>query len=385
MSEPVPSRALLIEPDAAHRAEYARALTAEGIAVAAVGSTDVALEVLALATTDVVISEIGSALPSGTTLLGAIRDRHPDLPVILMASIPDLETAMLAVNLGAYRYLVKPVRPADLVELVRRAALLRSFSRLRHEAVAAVETEDPMRHSLGERFDAALAAIWMAYQPIVDMEHRQLVGVEALLRVESHGFISPEHLIGAAVRLERTRKLGRAVRSRIARDVTRLPAAADIFVNLLPSDLLDPALFDETAPLSRIASRVVLELTERSSLDGVPELTRRVAQLREMGFRIALDDLGVGYSGLASLAQVEPEIVKLDRSLIHGVHESARRRAVVRSMVGLCRSLDIAVIGEGVEREAEAKALRDLEVGQLQGYLIGAPNRDFAWPRALKH
>jgi EAL domain-containing protein (putative c-di-GMP-specific phosphodiesterase class I) len=364
MSEPVPSRALLIEPDAAHRAEYARALTAEGIAVAAVGSTDVALEVLALATTDVVISEIGSALPSGTTLLGAIRDRHPDLPVILMASIPDLETAMLAVNLGAYRYLVKPVRPADLVELVRRAALLRSFSRLRHEA---------------------LAAIWMAYQPIVDMEHRQLVGVEALLRVESHGFISPEHLIGAAVRLERTRKLGRAVRSRIARDVTRLPAAADIFVNLLPSDLLDPALFDETAPLSRIASRVVLELTERSSLDGVPELTRRVAQLREMGFRIALDDLGVGYSGLASLAQVEPEIVKLDRSLIHGVHESARRRAVVRSMVGLCRSLDIAVIGEGVEREAEAKALRDLEVGQLQGYLIGAPNRDFAWPRALKH
>jgi EAL domain-containing protein (putative c-di-GMP-specific phosphodiesterase class I) len=385
MSVPVPTRALLIEPDASHRAEYARALSEEGIAVAAVSSSDAALDVLALATTDVVVSEIGSAMPSGTKLLGAIRDRDPDLPVILMASVPDLDTAMLAVNLGAYRYLVKPVRPTELVDLVQRAALLRSFSRLRHEAVAAVETEDPMRHSLGARFDAALADIWVAYQPIVDVEHRHLLGVEGLLRVDSNGFVGPEQLIAAAIRLERTRKLGRAVRARIARDVPRLPAAADIFVNLMPQDLLDPALFEQTAPLSRIASRVVLELTERSSLEAIPELTRRVASLRTMGFRIALDDLGVGYSGLASLTQLEPEIVKLDRSLIRGVHESARRRAVVRSMVALCRSLDIAVIGEGVEREAEAEALRALDVGQLQGYLIGAPNRDFAWPRPATH
>jgi EAL domain-containing protein (putative c-di-GMP-specific phosphodiesterase class I) len=385
MSGLVPTRALLIEPDAMHRAEYARAMSEAGIAVAAVASTEAALDVLALATTDVVVSEIGSALPSGTTLLGAIRDRDPDLPVILMTSVPDLDTAMLAVNLGAYRYLVKPVRPPELVDLVRRAALLRSFSRLRHEAVAAVETEDPMRHSLGARFDAALADIWMAYQPIVDIDHRQLLGVEALLRVDSHGFVGPEQLIGAAIRLERTRNLGRAVRSRVARDVPRLPAAADIFVNLLPQDLLDPALFEPNSAIARIAPRVVLELTERSSLEAIPELQRRVAALRALGFRIALDDLGVGYSGLASLTQLEPEIVKLDRSLIHGVHESARRRAVVRSMVSLCRSLDIAVIGEGVEREAEAEALRALKVGQLQGYLIGPPNRDFAWPRTPAH
>jgi EAL domain-containing protein (putative c-di-GMP-specific phosphodiesterase class I) len=385
MSAHVATRALLIEPEAAQRAEYARALTGHGISVAAVGSSETALEVLALASTDVVISEIGTGFPGGTSLLGAIRDRDPDLPVILMTSAPDLDTAMLAVNLGAYRYLVKPVRATELVDLIRRAALLRSFSQLRHEAVAAVETEDPTRHSLGERFDAALRTVWMAYQPIVDVEQRELIGVEALLRVDSHGFVSPEQLIMAAIRLERTRKLGRAVRARVARDAPRLPDAADIYVNLMPQDLLDPALFEPTASLSRLAPRVVLELTERSSLEAIPELTRRVSQLRTMGFRIALDDLGMGYSGLASLTQLEPEIVKLDRSLIHGVHESARRRAVVGSMVALCRSLDITVIGEGVEREAEAEALRSLDVGQLQGYLIGAPKRDFAWPRMVKH
>ena len=121
---------------------------------------------------------------------------------------------------------------------------------------------------------------------------------------------------------------------------------------------------------------------EREDLDGDPRRVVREGRLgrpRDAGRRdqrlVALDDLGAGYSGLSSLTLLEPEVVKLDRSLTHDVHRSASRQAVERSVVELCRSLDIQVIGEGIEREAEAEMLRSLDVGQLQGFLIAFPAR----------
>ena len=84
-----------------------------------------------------------------------------------------------------------------------------------------------------------------------------------------------------------------------------------LFLNLHPADLKDPSLFSLAAPLAKMADRVVLEITERSSLEKMSDLRERIADLRRMGFRIAVDDLGAGYSGLTTFAQLEPEVVKL--------------------------------------------------------------------------
>jgi EAL domain-containing protein (putative c-di-GMP-specific phosphodiesterase class I) len=122
---------------------------------------------------------------------------------------------------------------------------------------------------------------------------------------------------------------------------------------------------------------VVLEITERSSLDEVKDARRRVAALREMGFRIAVDDLGAGYAGLSSFTLLEPEIVKLDMSLIRDIHITSTKQKVVRSMTALSKDMGMTVVAEGVETQAERDCLVDLGCDLLQGFLFAKPGRAF--------
>ena len=145
------------------------------------------------------------------------------------------------------------------------------------------------------------------------------------------------------------------------------------FVNLHPEDLSDEALFDESSPLTPFAHRVVLEVTERASLEHIGNVRERVARLRALGFRIALDDLGAGYAGLTSFTQLEPEFVKLDMALIRGIHLNDMKRKIVRSMVELCHDMGKSIIAEGVEVLEEKQVLVDLGCDLLQGYLLGRP------------
>jgi len=149
-------------------------------------------------------------------------------------------------------------------------------------------------------------------------------------------------------------------------------------VNLHPVDLEDEDLYDPAAPLSRVAPRVVLEITERASLSDVPELASRLARLRALGFRIAVDDLGAGFAGLASFARLRPEVVKIDMSLVRGVESDPVRQKLVDSITHASHDLGILVVAEGIESAAERDVLTALEVDLLQGYLFGRPERAFA-------
>jgi EAL domain-containing protein (putative c-di-GMP-specific phosphodiesterase class I) len=144
-----------------------------------------------------------------------------------------------------------------------------------------------------------------------------------------------------------------------------------------PHDLLDPELYEKASPLSRVADRVVLELTERTALDSVKDAQARVAVLRYMGFRIAIDDLGAGYAGLSTFAALTPEIVKLDVSLVRGVHRSEVRRQVVASMASLCVGLGMRVVAEGIESPEERDCLTGAGCELLQGFLFAEPGPAF--------
>jgi EAL domain-containing protein (putative c-di-GMP-specific phosphodiesterase class I) len=99
--------------------------------------------------------------------------------------------------------------------------------------------------------------------------------------------------------------------------------------------------------------------------------------LRELGFRIALDDLGAGYAGLTSFALLEPEFVKLDMSLVRDVHQNATKQKVIGSMVRLCHEMDKQIIAEGVESRDERDALVELGCDLLQGYFFAKPGKAF--------
>jgi EAL domain-containing protein (putative c-di-GMP-specific phosphodiesterase class I) len=236
------------------------------------------------------------------------------------------------------------------------------------------------RAGMDVALDRALASLWMAFQPIVHATGAGVFAHEALLRSTEPALPHPGAVLEAAERSDRLNDLGRAVRARVAADIGAGEAPWCYFVNLHPQDLLDPDLYDPEAPLSLAAERVVLEITERASLDALPNLRARIGQLRAMGYRIALDDLGAGYAGLTSFVSLEPEFVKLDMSLIRDVHESEAKRKIVGTMVGLCHEMGKCIIAEGVEVAAERDTLIELGCDMLQGYLFAKPGRPFPTP-----
>ena len=167
-------------------------------------------------------------------------------------------------------------------------------------------------------------------------------------------------------------ELGRGIRTQAAAALHVLPPDARLFLNLHPVDLNDATLYDE-GPLTRVASRIVLEITERASLDGIPSLSERLMALRSQGYQLAVDDLGAGYAGLSSMAHIEPEYVKLDMSLVRGIDGTPTKQKVVSSMAHLCDDLGMHVVAEGIETHAERDALRATGCELLQGYLFAKP------------
>jgi len=123
----------------------------------------------------------------------------------------------------------------------------------------------------------------------------------------------------------------------------------------------------------------VLEITERASLDGLGDVRGRIQSLRKLGFRIAIDDLGAGYSGLTSFALLEPDVVKLDMALVRDLHMEPTKRTLVR-MIAMSRELGIIVTGEGIERVEERDELARAGCDLMQGYLFAKPGGAFLVP-----
>lgn len=148
-------------------------------------------------------------------------------------------------------------------------------------------------------------------------------------------------------------------------------------MNLHPQDLLDPDLNDENSALASMAGRVVLEITERVAITDVENARAKVLALRKCGFRIAVDDLGAGYTGLSSFALLEPEFVKLDMTLIRDIDALTVKQKLVKALASSCREMGLHVVAEGVETHAERDAAVNLGCDFLQGYLFARPGRAF--------
>jgi EAL domain-containing protein (putative c-di-GMP-specific phosphodiesterase class I) len=186
--------------------------------------------------------------------------------------------------------------------------------------------------------------------------------------------LHPSAVLKAAERVRRVHDVGRAVRDLVALGAEEVAADnALVFVNLHSEDLMDPALYLPTAPLTRVAARVVLELTDRASLEHVSDVQDRVERLRNLGFRIAIDDLGAEQADPGTFHQLEPEFVKLDISMIRSVDEDPEKRRRVQAMVRLCHKLGKSVIAEGVESDAQRSVLVETGCDFLQGYFFGRP------------
>jgi EAL domain-containing protein (putative c-di-GMP-specific phosphodiesterase class I) len=373
-------RLLLVDDDEALSRSLGRVLSAAGYEVRPALAAQAAMNALSESSFDVVLSDVHMPAMDGLEVLRRIRRKNFDLPVVLMTGAASIKTAVEAVNAGALGYLYKPVEPGELKKTLDHAVQLGRLASAKREAFELLGRPMALagdKAGLEAMFARSLDSLWMAYQPIISWSRRAIVGYEALLRSSDGALCGPEAVFDAAERLGRVVELNRSIRARVAETIEERKPEVDIFVNLHPQGLLDHTLYLPNLPLSRCARHVVFEVTERVSLDGVDHLRPRIAKLREMGYRVAIDDLGAGYAGLSTFAQLDPDVAKIDMSLVRGIDGSATKRKLIEAVAGACHDLGIEVLAEGVETVEERDALVNAGCDLLQGYLFARPGPAF--------
>jgi EAL domain-containing protein (putative c-di-GMP-specific phosphodiesterase class I) len=373
-------RILLVDDDPALLRTSARLLQAKGYEISTASNGRDAVAQVHTGNFDVIVSDIAMPNMDGIQLLRQVREHDLLVPVVLVTGEPAVKTAVQALELGAFHYLTKPVATDEMRKVIDRAVHMHRMARIKQQAAELLGLAGALgadRAGLEASFDRAMDSLWMAYQPIIDPRRKLVFGYEALLRSDEPTLPHPGAVLDAAERLGCLDLLGRVIRERAAKPFLDNASIGTLFVNLHVTDLLDPTLVSSDSPLSQIADRVVLEITERSSLDEVKDARVRVAALREMGFRIAVDDMGAGYAGLTSFALLEPEIVKLDMSIVRDVHSNTTKQKVIRSMTSLSKDMGMLVVAEGVETSDERDALIDLGCDLLQGYFFARPAKAF--------
>ncbi len=372
---------ILIVDDEDHvRAALARAMRSGGYEVTPASSVPEAKRLLSSGRFDLIVSDLHMPFEGGLELLQFVRESDPELPVILITGAPTTESAVGALQLKATGYFTKPIDPPRLLAEITRVMKMRDLAEVRRHAHEVTRKDGAELDELGEVFQRALDGLYMVFHPVVVWPARDVYGYEALMRTQERALGNPQLLLDAADKLGKLPDLGRAVRRRCASAVKQAPDGHPLLVNLHPIDLADPDMYAANAPLSEVASRVVLEITERAKLETVPDVEKRIATLRSMGFRIAIDDIGAGYSGLNSFALLRPDFVKIDMALVRNIHADPVKRRLTTLLVQLCADLEIGVIAEGVETVAERDTLSEIGCDLLQGYLFAKPGTPFPVP-----
>jgi EAL domain-containing protein (putative c-di-GMP-specific phosphodiesterase class I)/GGDEF domain-containing protein len=223
-----------------------------------------------------------------------------------------------------------------------------------------------LRASLRER------GVYIDYHPIVVAETQEIYGYEALARGVMRSLRSPEMMFEVAAESDLLWELSRLCRSKAIEGIeTRLQPNEVLFINVDPHDFNDPA-FNENEV--KYPNRVVLEITERTAIKDYPKFRERLRAFRERGFRFAVDDAGSGYAGLGSIANLEPDFIKLDISLINAIDTNFIKQNLVGTMVKFANDHGAMVIAEGVERAEEFKTVKELGVHLVQGFFLHRPS-----------
>ena len=217
------------------------------------------------------------------------------------------------------------------------------------------------------------------FQPLVSLRDRRIMGYEALIRGPSDGPLhSPLNLFDAANRAGRLGEVELLARQVSLGQFKRLGLPERLFLNVSPECLLTPGFKGgRTLELIRAAgidpARVVIELTEHQPTHDLALMKRAIEHYRAMGFSIAIDDLGAGYSGLKLWCDLRPDFVKIDRHFIQGIHDDPAKQAFVRSIRDIARSLQCRVVAEGVECREEREAVEGLGIELAQGFYFAPP------------
>jgi EAL domain-containing protein (putative c-di-GMP-specific phosphodiesterase class I) len=211
----------------------------------------------------------------------------------------------------------------------------------------------------------------IVFQPIYDLQRDELVGFEALARFDATPPRSPSAWFEAAAAVGLGTELELLAVGAALGLIDRLPEGTSLALNVSPQVAGSDELLELVAP---VAGRLVIEITEHAPVDDYPRLHVALARLRALGARIAIDDVGAGFSSLRHILRLTPDIVKLDLSLTREIETDAARRALAASLVEFARGVETLIAAEGIESPRELALLRALGIDYGQGFYLARPS-----------
>lgn len=264
---------------------------------------------------------------------------------------------------------------------------VKMYSAIREARMNAQGMEDPKNARLLEEFSLLLEKrnFKIEYQPIVSLSNGSVLGWEALTRGprDSH-FQSPNVIFSFAAEVNLLFTVERICRCLAVERLGEIGFDQKVFLNINPLTISDPSfvrgetakIIEETGLRQR---NIVFEITEQADLRSLPRFKRTLEHYRGQGYMVAIDDAGAGFSSLQAIAQVRPEYIKIDMSLVRGVDTDPVKRAMLETFVTFADKIGSFIIAEGIETENEFRALIKMGVHYGQGYYLGRP----AYPRSM--
>ena len=223
--------------------------------------------------------------------------------------------------------------------------------------------------------EASLPSFTMAFQPIVDIDSIAIYAYEALVRPTGGGSAAD---VLSQINEQNRYSFDQACRVKAIELAARLEMDTLLSINFLPNAVYQPAAclqrtFEAAKRAQFPVHHLMFEVTENEPSRDVGHLQAIFNEYKRHGMITAIDDFGAGHSGLNMLADFRPDVLKIDMALTRSIHTDEVRTKIVGAIVGLCRSLHISVIAEGIETVQEAAALRALGINLFQGYLFARP------------
>lgn len=219
----------------------------------------------------------------------------------------------------------------------------------------------------------------LAFQPLVDVRRQRTAGFEALARWNSPslGAVSPAVFVAVAERSGLIAPLSLALLSKALEAAATWPDDVRLSFNLSARDVASPQQIERIVDVIRASGldprRLDLEVTETAVMRDLAQAERALSTLKALGAHIALDDFGVGYSSLSHVDQLPIDKLKIDGSFMRGLTDAGKRRAIVKTILDMCRNLELDCVVEGVESGAELALLLPMGCEVVQGYLFSRP------------
>ena len=295
-----------------------------------------------------------------------------DIPIIIISGQQNKSDRIKSLYLGAEDYLSKPFEPEELfarmdVVLRRHDTRTNDDASLQHH-----ETICELRRIIDQE------SINVCFQPIYFLKPMRLLGLEMLSRPQTNSSMSnPEIFFKNALKFGvyyEVEMIGWRKAIKMASEL--FDGRQKLFLNCDPY-LVESEKFKTTKAMfsafGMSCNEIFLEITERSAVTAFDVFYERIKEYRHDGFKIAVDDLGAGYSSLESIVEIRPEAVKLDRHIVNGVSSDSYKNSIVKLFVAFCRENGIICVAEGIETKEDFDALIELGVDAGQGYYLCRP------------